>query len=86
MDSNELASNFKSHDAILSALGKNGPPNSNFEEITLYSETIKSIVNAMRQSGVKRLLCVTSFYTKRNFFLQTSKFENKKIFVLIKKR
>jgi putative NADH-flavin reductase len=61
MDSEELAKNLSGQDAVLSALGS---PGIQWATITFYQDSMKSVVEAMRKAGLKRLLCVTAFYTK----------------------
>jgi hypothetical protein len=64
MNSDELAKSLAGQDAVLSGLGA---PGVQFSTITLYQDSMKSIVEAMRKASITRLLCVTAFYTKRNF-------------------
>lgn len=47
--------------AVLSALGY---PGLQLSAITFYEDSMKSIVTAMRNAHVKRLICMTSFYSK----------------------
>lgn len=70
MDSNELAPHLAGHDCVLSALGA---PGIQFSRVTLYTESMKSIVEAMRKSNLKRLICITAFYTKRNIKIKILK-------------
>ena len=63
MDANELAPILDGHDCVLSALGV---AEFVFKEITFCYDSIQSIVAAMNQVKIKRLICVTTFYTKRN--------------------
>ncbi len=65
MNADELATHLTGFDAVLSALGA---PGIHLFKISLYTESMKSIVTAMKKSNLKRLLCVTSFYTKGNWF------------------
>jgi putative NADH-flavin reductase len=62
LNADELAKSLSGHDAVLSGLGA---PGVHFSAITFYQDSAKSMVEAMRKAGVKRLLCVTAFYTKR---------------------
>ncbi|XP_043230944.1 oxidoreductase tpcG-like [Amphibalanus amphitrite] len=55
----ELTEAFRGHDAVLSALGFSRSDN----PVTGYTESMKAAVAAMRASGVKRLVVMTSFYT-----------------------
>ncbi|CAF0856167.1 unnamed protein product [Adineta steineri] len=57
----ELTAHMEGRIAVLSALGQ---PGLQISAITLYEDSMKSIVTAMRNAKVKRLICVTSFYTK----------------------
>jgi hypothetical protein len=36
-----------------------------FMPVSLCLDSMKAIIEAMNQTGIKRLICVTSFYTKR---------------------
>jgi len=47
--------------AVLSALGQ---PGMDASKITFYEDSIKSVISAMRNTKIKRLICITSFYTK----------------------
>lgn len=47
--------------AVLSALGYPGVP---ITAITFYEDSMKSIVTAMRNAKIKRLICITSMFTK----------------------
>ena len=58
----ELATILQNQDCVLSALGVRGIC---VFKVTFYLESMKSIVAAMRKANVKRLICVTSFYSKR---------------------
>ena len=62
LDPAELAPHLEGQECVLSALGA---PGIHIFRITLYTESMKSIVTAMKKVNLKRLLCVTSFYTKR---------------------
>lgn len=57
----ELAKHLEGQDAVLSALGVAGLQ---IYAMTFYEDSMKSIVTAMRNANVKRLICVTAFYTK----------------------
>lgn len=62
MSTDEVCAAMKDCDAVLSALGSNSM--GFMSAVTIYSDTIKTIVHAMKESSVKRLVCVTSWYTK----------------------
>jgi putative NADH-flavin reductase len=47
---------LKGHDVVLSALGIG----QSFKDTALYSESGKNIIEAMRKSGVKKIICLTS--------------------------
>ena len=64
MNSDELATHLSGFDAVLSALGA---PGISLFKINLYSDSMKSIIAAMKKNDLKRILIVTSFYSKRNF-------------------
>ena len=57
-DEEQLKSEFAQVDAVLSCLGS--PPTSPWGEVTLYSNSIKPIINAMKATDRKRLICLTS--------------------------
>ncbi|CAF1346023.1 unnamed protein product [Rotaria magnacalcarata] len=61
MNSSELAKHLGGCVAVLSALGQRGLQ---ISAMTFYEDSMKSIVDAMRNAKVKRLVCMTSFYTK----------------------
>ena len=69
MDPNELAPHLAGHDCVLSAMGAQGIQ---FSRVTVYTDSMKSIVEAMRKNNLKRLICITSFYTKRNILYMFS--------------
>lgn len=74
LDVNELTKQFAGHDAILSSLGS---PGLTCSRITFPLDSMKVIVSAMRSNKLKRLILVSSQYTKRNdktFFVYISKF------------
>ncbi|MDP2207552.1 MAG: SDR family oxidoreductase [Bacteroidota bacterium] len=48
--------NLKGHDVVLSALGIG----QSFKDTSLYSESGKYIIEAMRKGGVKKFICLTS--------------------------
>jgi hypothetical protein len=57
----DLTKHLKECIAVLSALGQSGM---NASKMTFYEDSIKSVVSAMRNAKIKRLICMTSFYTK----------------------
>jgi hypothetical protein len=57
----DLAKHMEGCIAVLSALGQHGLQ---ISAMTFYEDSIKSIVSAMRNANIKRLICMTSFYTK----------------------
>lgn len=57
----EIAAHLQGHDCVVSALGVAGV---RFSAITFYQDSIKSIVSAMREANIKRLVCITSQYAK----------------------
>lgn len=65
LNSDEVAEHLAGHDAVLSALGVTGV---HFFKISFYLDSMKSIVAAMKKANIKRLLCVTSFYSQRKFY------------------
>lgn len=58
----ELAPHFKDSDAVVSCLGGQGSL-FGWTPSTLYTDSMKSIVGAMRRSGVKRLIAVSAWGT-----------------------
>ena len=60
-DSNELAKHLVNQDCVLSALGSP----IQLAQITLYTNSMKAICEAMNTSNVRRLICITSMYTRR---------------------
>lgn len=62
LNSEELATHLEGHDCVLSALGVAGIA---LFKVTLYLDSMKSIVAAMKKANIKRLLCVSSFYSQR---------------------
>ena len=62
MKPDEIAKHLSGQDCVLSALGS---PGVHLFKISFYQDSIKSIINAMRKVNLKRLICVTAFYTKR---------------------
>jgi len=65
----ELTKHIEGSLAVLSALGQHGLQ---ISAMTFYEDSMKSIVTAMRNAKVKRLICVTSFYSKCKFFSSSS--------------
>ncbi|XP_073493135.1 flavin reductase (NADPH)-like [Phyllobates terribilis] len=69
-----LAEHFKGQDAVVSCLGF---PYKMFSSISGYTDSMTAIVGAMRQTGVNRMVTMTSWYTDINsaqnasFFVRT---------------
>ncbi|RMZ99644.1 flavin reductase (NADPH)-like [Brachionus plicatilis] len=61
LNSEEVASHIAGHDCVLSTLGVAGIA---LFKITFYQDSIKAIIEAMRKANLKRLICLTSFYSK----------------------
>ncbi|CAF1134051.1 unnamed protein product [Adineta ricciae] len=57
----DLTAHMEGRTAVLSALGQ---PGLQIAGMTFYEDSMKSIVTAMRNAKIKRLICVTAFYTK----------------------
>lgn len=57
----DLAPHMEGRIAVLSALGQ---PGLQISAMTFYEDSMKSVVTAMRNAKIKRLICVTAFYTK----------------------
>jgi len=64
LDPLDLAKHMEGCIAVLSALGQ---PGLQISAMTFYEDSMKSIVTAMRNAKIKRLICMTSFYTKCKF-------------------
>ncbi|ESO98862.1 hypothetical protein LOTGIDRAFT_113739 [Lottia gigantea] len=58
----DLAPFFKQCDAVMSCLGSRP---SFLTTVTLYTDTTRAMVAAMRKTGVTRLVCMTAWGTKR---------------------
>merc|ERR1719468_332850 len=63
MDPKSLVPHLKEQNCVMSGLGA---PGIHFFKISLYVDTMKSITTAMNEAGVKRLICITAFYTRPN--------------------
>ena len=57
----DMTAHMEGRIAVLSALGQ---PGLQISAMTFYEDSMKSIVTAMRNAKIKRLICVTAFYTK----------------------
>ncbi|CAF1315585.1 unnamed protein product [Adineta ricciae] len=57
----DLTAHMEGRIAVLSALGQ---PGLQISAMTFYEDSMKSVVTAMRNAKIKRLICVTAFYTK----------------------
>jgi len=57
-----LTSSLAGHDAVMSCLGVHGT--SPWNKTTLYTTSMDAIVASMKSVGVKRVVCVTSWYTQ----------------------
>lgn len=66
-DHNSIASALNGANAVMSVLG-NKTGNALFKPITVISRSLPAIISAMRQSGVDRLLFVTSFGINSEMF------------------
>jgi hypothetical protein len=66
MDPLDLTKHMEGCTAVLSALGQ---PGIHISAMTFYQDSMKSIVTAMRNAKVKRLICMTSFYTKCKYLV-----------------
>ncbi|XP_033127241.1 flavin reductase (NADPH)-like [Anneissia japonica] len=61
MSAEFLAQQFQEQDVVISCIGTNTPT---LFKVTLYTDTMRSILEAMRTAGVKRLATVTAWGTK----------------------
>ncbi|XP_031705264.1 flavin reductase (NADPH)-like isoform X1 [Anarrhichthys ocellatus] len=67
--SDSLTAHFRGQDVILSCLGF---PASFFSPVTGYSLSMNSMVSAMREAQVNRIITMTSWYTEPNSGVQSS--------------
>jgi putative NADH-flavin reductase len=65
LDVSQLKTHFAGHDCILSALGS---PGLTLWKPTFALDSMRLIVEAMRATGLKRIILVSSQYTKRKVF------------------
>ncbi|OWF36530.1 flavin reductase (NADPH)-like [Mizuhopecten yessoensis] len=61
----ELEPHLKDCDAVVSCLGTNTQGFLGRSRVTFYTDSMKSIVTAMRTSSTKRLVCLTSIGTEK---------------------
>ncbi|XP_060068725.1 flavin reductase (NADPH)-like [Ylistrum balloti] len=61
----EVGPHLKDCDAVVSCLGTPRQGFLGWSKVTFYTDSMKSIVNAMRTSGTKRLVCLTSIGTEK---------------------
>ena len=73
----EVTEHLEGCTAVLSALGHRGLQ---LSTITFYQDSMKSIVTAMRNAKIKRLICMTSFYSKCKYSIC----ENRTVLFLMK--
>jgi len=59
LDSSAIRSNLDGVDVVVQTLGGDVAPRSIFERTTLFSQSTRIIVDAMKAAGVKRLIAVT---------------------------
>ena len=59
LDSSAIRSNLDGVDVVVQTLGVDVAPRSTFERTTLFSQSTRIIVDAMKAAGVKRLIAVT---------------------------
>ncbi|XP_013396498.1 flavin reductase (NADPH) [Lingula anatina] len=55
----DLSEHFRGQEVVMSCLG-----NRDRAPVTLYTESMKAIVAAMRETGLTRLICITSWCTE----------------------
>ncbi|XP_075060298.1 flavin reductase (NADPH)-like [Mixophyes fleayi] len=79
--SESLTEHFKGQDAVLSCLGF---PYKMFSSISGYTDSMTAIVSAMRQSGVNRMVTMTSWYTDTSSAQNSSFFVRNLLIPLIK--
>ncbi|XP_069104024.1 flavin reductase (NADPH)-like [Argopecten irradians] len=63
--SEELHPHLNGSDAIISCLGTRKLSLFDRSKITFYTDSLQSILDSMRMSGTKRLVCLSSWGTKR---------------------
>ncbi|XP_033761214.1 flavin reductase (NADPH)-like [Pecten maximus] len=61
----ELEPHLKECDAVISCLGTPRQGFLGWSKVSFYTDTMKSIVSAMRKSNTKRLVCLTSIGTEK---------------------
>ncbi|XP_021349765.1 flavin reductase (NADPH)-like [Mizuhopecten yessoensis] len=66
----EIHSHLSGSDALISCLGTRKLALFDRSKVTLYTESLQSIVEAMRMSRTKRLICLSSWGTMRPLSLQ----------------
>ena len=59
LDSSAIRSNLDGVDVVVQTLGVDVAPRSIFERTTLFSQSTRILVDAMKATGVKRLIAVT---------------------------
>jgi hypothetical protein len=62
LNANELSKHLAGHDGVVSAMGA---PGIHASKVTLYLDSAKALVVAMRNNNIKRLVILSSFYSKR---------------------
>lgn len=72
-----LKLHFKGQDAVLSCLGF---PISFFYGVTGYTQSMKAVLNAMREVKVNRIITMTSWYTDRKCCAVIMYIQNRKLF------
>ena len=60
-DENALAEELQGKDALISCIGGAGSL-FNRHEVTIYSETVKVFANALRRSGVSRIIVMSAWW------------------------
>ncbi|XP_033760882.1 uncharacterized protein At2g34460, chloroplastic-like [Pecten maximus] len=63
--SEEISPHLRGSDAVVSCLGTRKLSLFDRSKITLYTESLQSIIDAMRMTGTKRFVCLSSWGTKR---------------------
>ena len=64
-DENVMAEELQGKDAVVSCLGGTGSL-FNRQPVTIYTDAAKTFANAMRKSGVKRLVVMSAWYLTGN--------------------
>ena len=60
----QVAAHIKECDALISCIGVGSALHARFRPVDVHSKTIRSIGDAMRLAGIRRFVCLTSWFTE----------------------